>query len=72
MVSRPPAYGCHNAEMDLDLRCLAVPVCDGEQRVIAAISIATRKARVSAADLMVHIETLRAAANVVARRLRLD
>lgn len=62
-------YSTDNAEMDADLRCVAVPVRDGEGTVVAAVSISARKSRDSAEDLLVHLGSLRAAARELTRRL---
>lgn len=62
-------YASDDTEMDVDLRCLAVPVHDSRGRVIAAISIATRQANGSSAQLSVHLDALRRASSALTRRL---
>lgn len=67
---RTQGYATDDSEMDTDLRCLAVPVRDSEGRVIAAMSISTSQHDVDLTDLRIHLETLRAAAGAVSRRLQ--
>jgi IclR family transcriptional regulator, acetate operon repressor len=62
-------YATDNAEMDVDLKCLAVPVHDGDGTVVAALSIALRNARGDADDLLVHLGALRAASHALTQRL---
>lgn len=66
---RAQGYATDEAEMDTDLRCLAVPVRDSKGSVIAAISIARRQACGGAADLFNHLGALWGAANALAGRL---
>ena len=61
-------YATDNAEMDANLSCLAVPILDKERRVLAALSISKRQAPFRPDQLMVHLDSLRAAANLLARR----
>ena len=63
------AYAIDDAEMDTDLTCLAVPVHDGEGKVIAALSIATRQASGSARNLLTHLGSLQSAATTLAQQL---
>ncbi|HEX5462912.1 MAG TPA: IclR family transcriptional regulator [Steroidobacteraceae bacterium] len=61
-------YAEDNAEMDSDLRCLAVPVrLDGD--VIAALSISTRRVDEDSHALLTHLHALRTAANLLSARL---
>jgi IclR family transcriptional regulator, acetate operon repressor len=62
-------YATDDAEMDIDLICLAVPVRDNEGRLLAALSIAVRQANAGPNDLVVHLESLRVAAKKIAHRL---
>ncbi len=62
-------YAEDNAEMDSDLRCLAVPVRLGEGEVIAAVSISTRSAGKDAHALLAHLDALRGAASSLSERL---
>jgi IclR family transcriptional regulator, acetate operon repressor len=61
-------YAEDNAEMDSELRCLAVPVRLGGD-VIAALSISTRSADEDSHTLLTHLDTLRTAANLLSARL---
>jgi DNA-binding IclR family transcriptional regulator len=61
-------YAEDDAEMDSDLRCLAVPVRSGGE-VIAAVSISTRSADESSHALLTHLDALRTAANFLSTRL---
>lgn len=61
-------YAEDNAEMDSDLRCLAVPVRLGGD-VIAALSISTRAADEHSHALLTHLDALRTAANLLSVRL---
>ena len=61
-------YAEDNAEMDSDLRCLAVPVRLGGD-VIAALSISTRSADEDSHTLLTHLDALRTAANLLSARL---
>jgi len=61
-------YAEDNAEMDSDLRCLAVPVRLGGE-VIAALSISTRSADEDSHPLLTHLDALRTAANLLSKRL---
>lgn len=61
-------YAEDNAEMDSDLRCLAVPVRLGGD-VIAALSISTRSAAEDSHALLTHLDALRTAANLLSKRL---
>ena len=61
-------YAEDDAEMDSDLRCLAVPVLLGGD-VIAALSISTRSADEDSHALLVHLDILRSAAHSLSRRL---
>lgn len=61
-------YAEDDAEMDSDLRCLAVPVRSGDE-VIAALSISTRSADEDSHALLTHLDALRTAANLLSRRL---
>jgi DNA-binding IclR family transcriptional regulator len=62
-------YATDNAEMDANLRCIAVPIRNGEDTVIAALSISTRKARDSADELQIHLPALRAAARTLTEKV---
>lgn len=62
-------YAEDNAEMDSDLRCLAVPVRLGEGDIIAALSISTRSADEDSHVLLTHLDALRTAANLLSTRL---
>ena len=62
-------YAADNAEMDVDLRCLAIPVRDPHGRVFAAISIAARRRDGSATELSIHLDALQRAASALTRRL---
>lgn len=61
-------YAEDDAEMDSDLRCLAVPVRSGGE-VIAAVSISTRSAGENSHALLTHLDALRTAANLLSTRL---
>lgn len=62
-------YAEDNAEMDSDLRCLAVPVRSGGA-VIAALSISTRCTdEEDSHALLTHLDALRAAASLLSVRL---
>jgi IclR family transcriptional regulator, acetate operon repressor len=67
---RVRGYATDNAEMDTDLRCLAVPVHDGE-RTLAALSISTRRPDSGSFELAAHLELLQAAAVTLAKRFAL-
>jgi len=58
-------YATDNAEMDSDLRCLAVPVRLGEGDVVAALSISTR----STQAVLKHLNTLQSTADQLSGRL---
>lgn len=62
-------YAEDNAEMDSDLRCLAVPVRLDEGDVIAALSISTRSTDEDSHALLTHLGTLRTAAGLLCNRL---
>jgi IclR family transcriptional regulator, acetate operon repressor len=62
-------FATDNAEMDVDLLCLAVPVRVGNGEVVAALSISTRVNRNPGSSPLAHLETLRRAANVLRHRL---
>ena len=62
-------YALDNAEMDTDLTCLAVPVRDREDKVLAALSISMRQADGNPNDLSIHLDSLRTAANALGERL---
>jgi IclR family acetate operon transcriptional repressor len=62
-------YAEDNAEMDSDLRCLAVPVRSGDGDVIAALSISTRSKDEDAHALLTQLDTLRTAADLLSNRL---
>jgi IclR family transcriptional regulator, acetate operon repressor len=64
-------YAEDNAEMDSDLRCLAVPVRLGEGDVIAALSISTRSTSKDPHVLLARLDALRTAANLLSKRLTL-
>lgn len=63
------SYAMDDAEMDVDLACLAVPVRSAEGDVIAAISISRRHVAGGASSLLPHLETLHEAANALTQRL---
>ena len=64
-------YAEDNAEMDSDLRCLAVPVRldEGKGDVIAALSISTRSTDEDSHALLTHLDALRTAASLLSNRL---
>ena len=62
-------YATDNAEMDSDLICLAVPVRDSDGKVLAAFSISIRQANGNPNNLRVHLDSLRAAADALTKRL---
>lgn len=62
-------YATDDAEMDVNLTCLAVPIQDSERRVLAALSISKRHALARPNPLIAHLDSLQAAAGVIARRL---
>jgi IclR family transcriptional regulator, acetate operon repressor len=64
-------YAEDNAEMDSDLRCLAVPVRldEGKGNVIAALSISTRSTDEDSHALLTHLDALRTAASLLSNRL---
>jgi len=64
-------YAEDNAEMDSGLLCLAVPVRLGDGDVIAAMSISTRSTSDDSHALLTHLNALRAAANLLSKRLTL-
>jgi len=66
---RSRGYAIDDAEMDTNLRCLAVPVRDSQQLTLAALSISTRRARVGPNELLAHLGSLQAAAQALAHRL---
>jgi IclR family acetate operon transcriptional repressor len=64
-------YAEDNAEMDSDLRCLAVPVRldEGKGDVIAALSISTRSTDENSHALLTHLDALRTVASLLSNRL---
>jgi IclR family transcriptional regulator, acetate operon repressor len=62
-------FATDDAEMDANLRCIAVPVRNGEGTVIAALSISIRKAHHSADELQIHLAALNAAARTLTEKV---
>lgn len=67
-VAADRGYAEDDAEMDSDLRCLAVPVRSGGD-VIAALSISTRSQDEDPHALLTHLDAVRTAANLLSKRL---
>jgi IclR family acetate operon transcriptional repressor len=66
---RERGYAVDDAEVDLNLRCLAVPVRDGRDDVIAAISLSSHRPSGSPGEVQSLLDGMRAAAIALEQRL---